>query len=99
MEPREERVVEADAVARAEGSIEVPEDHGRGDYAGVGERGTRTEAPQEPGRSHRLLTKADQRASRTQARGLREPHDARAGADEEHEEVVRVRYRGAKETK
>jgi hypothetical protein len=54
-------------------------------------------APQEPGRSRRPLTNAEQRASRNQARGLRELRVERRGADEEHD--AHVRHRDVKETK
>ena len=97
--PKETVVVEADAVVMAEGSTGEPDDHGLRGSTGVEERGTRTEAPQEPGRSRRLLTNAEQRANRNQARGLREPRVERAGAHAEHEHDAHVRHRRAKETK
>ena len=45
IEPREKQAAEADAIVTAEGSTERPEDHGPGSSAGVGEQGTRAEAP------------------------------------------------------
>src|SRR3954466_4109031 len=88
------KVAGADVVQLTEGRVAAPQWPGACDPAGVGEQGTLTGVPQEPGRPLRLLGK-----SRREHRVTNSRPTAGAPGGQGSELRVRPGYRQAKETK
>ena len=94
LSPEIDIIAGADVVNSTEGRVAAPQWPGARDPAGVGEQGTLTGVPQEPGRPRRLLGKSRREVpgDQLQARGRR---TRRPGS----ETRVRPGYRQAKATK